>query len=183
MTTLVAQQSNPLWFSWSPDGKYVAYIDRHGPLLVLDAASGEVVARSPVNGVLAFFWSPDSAHIAYITVASTQPGSFSASAPSAARLAAQTPQPSGLAWSVLDVADSANRQYGSFIPTQEMIYLLTYFDQFAQSHRLWSPDSSEIVYSEITPDARSVISLLDTTQEIAVPLVIADGVIGIWSFN
>jgi TolB protein len=141
-----------------------------------------VVASSPVDGVLSFFWSPDSAHVAYVTLGSS-PGSFSASAPSDARLVAQTQQPTGLAWSVLDVEDGANRRYGSFIPTQQLVYLLTYFDQFAQSHRLWSPDSRHIVYSEITADERAVISLLDTTQEVTVPLVIADGVIGIWSFS
>jgi hypothetical protein len=39
------------------------------------------------------------------------------------------------------------------------------------------------VYSEVTADRRQVISLLDTTPEISVPLVIADGTIGIWSFR
>lgn len=182
-STLVSGQANPVWFSWSPDGSQVAYIDRAGPVLVLDAASGEVVARSPTAGVLAFFWSPDGNHIAYVTLAAPEPGSFNAYAPSGAKVLAQAQQPTGIAWSVLDVADGANRRYGSFLPTNNLVYLLTYFDQFAQSHHLWSPDSRQLVYSEVTPDGRPVISLLDTTQAISVPLVIADGVIGIWSFS
>ncbi|MFN8563096.1 MAG: hypothetical protein U0703_16140 [Anaerolineae bacterium] len=69
------------------------------------------------------------------------------------------------------------------MPSNEFIYLLTYFDQFAQSLHLWSPNSRQIVYAEVTPEGRRVIDVLDTTQELSVPLVIADGRIGIWSFG
>lgn len=184
LSTLVSGQVNPIWYSWSPDGSHVAYIDREGPLLVVDAASGEVVSRSPVQGVIAFFWSPDNAHIAYITLAATEPGSFNAYAPDEIKVLAQTqPTPAGITWSVLDIANGATRRYGSFVPSSELVYLLTYFDQFAQSHRVWSPDSRQLVYSEILPDGRRVINLLDTTQEISVPQIVADGFIGIWSFS
>lgn len=184
LTTLVSGQSRPLWFAWSPDGSQVAYIDRNGPLLVLDAATGEVVARSPVEGVIAFFWSPNGEHIAYITLSTVEPGGFNAYEPGEIKvLAQQQPAPTGIAWSVLDIADGANRRYGSFVPSNEFIYLLTYFDQFAQSHRVWSPNSRQIVYAEVTPEGRRVIDVLDTTQDISVPLVIADGRIAIWSFG
>ena len=177
--TLAASQANPIWFSWSPDGKQVAYIDRQGPLIVLDAASGATITRTPVDKVLAFFWSPDSQHIAYVTP--PQPaGSFTAAKRAAASLR-QTSE--GLAWSVLDVANGANRHYSAFQPTNEQLYLLVYFDQFAVSHHVWSPDSREIVYSEVTADHHQVISLLDSTQAAAVPVVVANGVIGIWSFS
>ncbi len=180
ITTLAAGQANPIWFSWSPDGKQVAYIDRQGPLIVLDAASGAVVTKTPVEGVLAFFWSPDSQHIAYLTPFVTT-GTFTAAkhAPSSLR---QTQTPPGLAWSVVDVSDGANRHYASFEPSDELLYLLVYFDQFAVSHHLWSPDSRQLVYSEVTADRHHVISLLDATQPGA-SQVIADGVIAIWSFS
>ncbi len=182
-STLASQLANPIWFSWSPNGQQVAYIDRQGPLLVLDAASGKIVTRSPVSGVMAFFWSPDSAHLAYVTLSSPA-GTFSAADSANPRLAAQAQNaPTSLAWSVLDVADGANRRYSSFVPTSDLVYLLTYFDQFAPSHRLWSPDSRDLVFAEVTPDHRQVIDLLDTTQTVAVPLVIANGTIGIWSFK
>jgi TolB protein len=137
-----------------------------------------MVARSSTNSVLAFFWSPDSEHIAYVAPVSS-PGSFSAK-PYNAPVLQET---AGLAWTVLDIEDSESRTYGSFFPTEEMIYLLTFFDQFAQSHRIWSPDSRHLVYSEVTPENEAVISLIDATQAVSVPLIIAEGVIGVWSFG
>src|SRR5690606_11134370 len=111
---------------------------------------------------------------------STPPGSFSAGS---SRIVAQPQQPPlGIAWSILDVSTESVKQYGSFLPTEETIYLMTYFDQFAQSHRVWSPDSKHILYSELTP-AGPVINLLDTSQVGSVPFSIAEGVIGVWSFE
>ncbi len=184
LQTLAANQANPVLFAWSPDGSQIAYIDRLGPLIVLDAVSGEEVSRSPNSVVQAFFWSPDSSHIAYVTSGAPLEGSFNASAPSAIKIAAPMPQDAkSLAWSVFDVANSTVRRFGSFVPTREEFYMISFFDQFAQSHRIWSPDSRYLVYSEMTPDQGAVVSLLDTTQDIAVPLVVTEGVIGVWSFD
>jgi len=180
--TLAAGQVNPIWFSWSPDGKQVAYIDRQGPLIVLDAASGAVVTKSSAEGVLAFFWSPDSQHIAYLTPPPKSNGSLTA-AKRPVSLAQQSQPAQTLAWSVINVADGTNRQYGSFQPSDELLYLLVYFDQFAVSHHVWSPDSRDLVYSETTALGRHAIDVLDTTQANAAPQVIADGLIGIWSFS
>jgi len=170
-------------FSWSPDGNLIAYISSGDPLVVIDSVSGEIIASTPLGGVLAFFWSPDSANIAYVTLA-TPPGTFSAkpaqNSPSQLELAQAS---RGLAWSVLDVTTGTVDRYASFIPTQEMTYLLTYFDQFAQSHRIWSPDSRHLLYSELTSDGLPVINLLDTSTAFSVPLSIAQGLVGIWSFD
>ncbi len=184
LTTLATDLQNPLWFAWSPDGSSVAYINRQDPLVVLDAATGDEIARSPVDGVLAFFWAPDSQQIAYISLGSPA-GSFSAYAPADEKALAmkQPQQPSGIAWSVLDTASGANRRYSSFQPTNQQLYLFQYFDQFASSHHLWSPDSRYLVYSEIAPDARPVIRVLDTTQDVAIPSEIGEGLVGVWSFS
>jgi TolB protein len=88
-----------------------------------------------------------------------------------------------IAWSVLDISTGANRRYGAFFPTQDMLYMLVYFDQFAQSHRLWSPDSRYLIYAEVTPSNEASINLLDTAQSNTVPFSIASGFIGIWSFK
>jgi len=170
-------------FSWSPDGNYVAYrvgsSEGFGPIFIVDAVTGETIARSPVNGVFAFFWSPDSQRIAYITLATTS-GSFSARATHLAAPARQQ-EPNGLAWSVLDVKSESVNRYGAFIPTEQMIYILSYFDQFAQSHRIWSPDSRHLLYSEMTAEG-PVINLLDATQVDSVPFSVAQGFVGVWSF-
>lgn len=171
-----------VYFAWSPDGNKLAYANEHGPLYVVDAITGEMVTQSNVTGVLAFFWSPDSNRIAYITLA-TPPGSINAKMRARDSQIALVQQASGIAWSVMDVADGTTRRYGSFMPTQEMLYLLVYFDQFAPSHRIWSPDSRYLLYSETTPDGQASISILDTSQADVVPFSIAEGLIGVWSFS
>lgn len=183
---LAAELSGLVSFSWSPDGNRVAYriqtgASTFGPVFVVDAVSSEVVARSVVSGVLAFFWSPDSTQLAYVTAASP-PGTFSARDESGSGLAAVVQQMGGLAWSVLRVADGATSYYGAFMPTEDMRYLLQYFDQFSQSHRLWSPDSNYLIYGELTQEG-PFITLLDTKRVDSVPFSVAPGGIGIWSFN
>ncbi len=180
VTPLASGLTGPVWFAWSPDGSHVAYKHGDSPLFVVDTATGRTVARAQAQAnIVAFFWSPDSRSIAYVTPFEDTPGSFSAK-PNAQQEQPQVPR---LRWSVLDVAQGSVRQLSAFTPTQEMIYLLSFFDQFAYSHRVWSPDSRHLIYAEIAPDRHPVISLLDATQAIAVPLIIADGVFGVWSFD
>ena len=69
------------------------------------------------------------------------------------------------------------------MPTTEMVYLLNFFDQFAQSHSVWSPDSAHIVYSQMISEQQQVISILDMTRPDTVPFNVAEGVIGIWSYR
>jgi len=179
---LASDLEGPVAFAWSPDGNRIAYTADRGPLMVLDAVTGETLARSPVGGVYAFFWSPDGQRLVYVTLA-VQPGSFSASAGTDAHVAALVQQDPGLAWSVLEVATAANWRLATFLPTQDELYLLSFFDQFAQSHRIWSPDSRHIVYGELTPDRQSVVTILNVERQDSVPLTIAEGQIGVWSFE
>ncbi len=185
---LATELSGLVSYAWSPDGNRVAYrlqtgASSFGALFVVDAVSGEIIARSPVTGVISFFWSPDSQQIAYITL-SSPPGSFNASTETGGGVMAAPAQQQSLSlsWSVLHVADGATQRFGSFTPTREMLYLLQYFDQFSQSHRVWSPDSSHILYSEIAGDG-PVLSLLDVTRADSIPFTLTSGVVGVWSFN
>ncbi|GAB4308888.1 MAG: PD40 domain-containing protein [Phototrophicales bacterium] len=180
-TMLVEGLAGSVAFSWSPDGNMIAYrtITRNtiGELIVIDAITGEVIARTTSAEVLSFFWSPNSQKIAFVTIAQPR-GTFNINNP-----LQETPL-SLLGWSVLDVTNGIARAYSNFTPTDEMIYVLTYFDQFAQSHRIWSPDSTHIVFSEVLPNNQGYgISILDTTRPDTVPFFIAEGVIGFWSFN
>lgn len=164
-------------FNWSPDGQFIAYRvlsrDGVGALNVINAQTEEIVATSATESVIAFFWSPDSQKLAYITP-SDLPGTFSAS------FQQNDPQ---LTWAVLDVTNGLTRPYADFSPTQELVYLLTYFDQFAQSHQLWSPDSTQLVYAETLDDDSTSITILDINAEDTVTSSVANGVIGIWSFD
>ncbi len=182
--TLATGLTGLVSYNWSPDGTRLAYReltrDGYGNLIVVDAATAEVVTSSFSGGVVSFFWSPDSQQVAYITLGAAPQGQEARNNEN--HLLAQGAQQSmGVRWSILDVNSGAIRQSGTFVPTSEMIYLLQYFDQFAQSHRVWSPDSQELLYSEITPDG-PVIDLLDVSTANSIPVSVAEGVIGIWSF-
>lgn len=178
---LVEGLVGPISFSWSPNGDYIAYKDANGPVHVIDSNTGENLSTTPKEGVFAFFWSPNSQNLAYITLAAAPDSSIVKVDTNAKPLAVQGAN--GIAWSVLNVQDGTIHSYGAFQPTQEMIYLLTFFDQFAQSHRIWSPDSRYLIYSEFAGNRSPIISVLDTTQPDTVPFSVAQGVIGIWSFN
>ena len=190
--SLVSELTGVISFSWSPNGNYIAYRvvnqNNFGSLFVVDAISGEIVSRSSASGVIAFFWSPDSEKLAYITLG-TQGGSFSVQRDVDQQLVsslAQTVQnPSNFIWSTLNVETGLNRRYSAFQPTAEMIYMLLYFDQFVQSHSIWSPDSAHIVYSEIVESGspRPVVSILNVVDTDTVPVSIADGVFASWSYE
>ncbi len=172
-------------YNWSPDGRYVGYRilsdQRIGSLYVVDSVTGELIANSDIESVYAFFWSPDSQHVAYVALAT---GSGQADANTMAIPVSEARQDApDIGWSVLNVADSINRLYGTFAPTSEMVYLFNFFDQFAQSHQIWSPDSTHIVYGEISPEGKPIISILDMMQSDTVPSSVADGYIGIWSYE
>ena len=170
-----------LAFLWSPDGRYLAYRsitnERFGELMVIDALTGALVTRSRIDNVLAFFWSPDSQKLAYITPSDIQ-GFPTAS------LLSDTVQnvPLSLSWSTLNLATGLNRRLADFIPTYETQYLLSYFDQFAQSHRVWSPDSQHIVFGALNT-ARNQAEIRILTVETAEVDILADGTFGVWSFN
>ncbi|MEO1288175.1 MAG: hypothetical protein AAFV93_10435, partial [Chloroflexota bacterium] len=174
-------------FLWSPDGSKIAYrtVDQFGynAIVVIDAQTGEILDVADNRGAIAFSWSPDSSKIAYLTV---EDGSDSASITTRINQSfVQNNSPTYLTWNVLDIEAQTNVSYSSFIPTYEMVYLLTYFDQFAPSHRLWSPDSRYLVFAGGIADDQTVpmIYTLDTQANDASVTEIAEGTFGIWSFK
>ena len=89
-----------------------------------------------------------------------------------------------LTWNVLDLTSGASWQYyESFLPSRDMLYYLAYFDQFAQSHQLWSPDSRYLTYTALTEDGDAVIRLLDTDDPTRETIPVVEGQIGIWSYR
>lgn len=183
---LKAGLTDSVAYNWSPDGNFVAYrtLTARGQLsqvFVIDAVTGDGIEETLAEDVIAFFWSPNSEHLAYVTLA-TPRGSFNAQNPSSTILVSfDLQETEGFAWSVLDIQTGDARSYGAFLPTFEMIYVLSFFDQFAQSHRMWSPDSAYLVYSEITGEDETVLSVLDVRRPDSTPIIVADGVIGFWS--
>ena len=110
--------------------------------------------------VVAFWWSPDGSTIAAIRVTSVD------GAPEI-RLV------------FVDVATGEIRSQPLVRPSQVFInQVLTYFDQYALSHRLWAPDSSSFLLP-VTEDGGATRVLAVTPD--GTVLARLDGTIGFWS--
>ncbi|MCZ7546594.1 MAG: hypothetical protein M5R40_25100 [Anaerolineae bacterium] len=164
-------------FEWSPDGTQVAYVDfaDTAHLKIVDANTGSEVAAL-AQGVVAFFWSPDGARIAYLTF---EPERLTPQPIAYRQPAQQAPQ---LQWFIYDLATDATAVSVVFTPTSDMVYYLSFFDQFARGHRLWSPDSARIVYAERLGDGRDVVSLIDAGDPGAAPQILVEGRFGVFSW-
>ena len=114
-----------------------------------------------VNG---FFWSPDGQKLAYLHQVATEE--------------------SWLQWRVVDLTTGVERGYNVFTPSYQMRYVIASFDQYAQSHRFWSPDGRYLVYADQDKDRVERVYLVDTLAERGTPPIFIDeGTIGFWSWN
>ncbi|MCP5100025.1 MAG: hypothetical protein GY943_31105, partial [Chloroflexi bacterium] len=177
---------------WSPTGNKLAYISGDdpdnpnylGPLRLVDADAVESHLLSR-DTVFAFFWSPDGRSIAYLSIVGDD-GEMNAQLPgllargSRAKLARQfSIPPFNLV--VIDVETGEGRvvlsgfQPGIVFLTQFM----PFFDQYALSHRLWSPDSQSLVLPVLNDAGRSQITIIPVNG--GAPRIIADGVSAFWS--
>jgi TolB protein len=169
-------------FSWSPDGKNIAYLNTQGGgartkselrSLKPDGSNDRLLSdESPI----AFFWSPDSARIAYLVRAQGEQGELQAVR------AGQQQNALHLTWKVLSIADNNVFALGTFIPSDAFTSLLPYFDQYAQSIRIWSPDSRSLVYAAVEEDDSDAIYVVNATGGEA-PHRIANGAIAVWSWD
>jgi TolB protein len=136
-------------FAWSPDGRQLAYAEGFQPspypfaTLSVHSDDGQESILLAEEPFLAFFWSPDSQKVAFIGLELTGPSAPEASASGTDAAPAQ--QQILLEWKVADVTTGDVRELVSFAPTRSELYIIQFFDQFAQSHNVWSPDSSQIV--------------------------------------
>jgi TolB protein len=192
-------------FSFAPAGPQLAYIgpgegDRQaplpfGPLRIVDASTGEA-RELPAKDLVAFFWSPDGSRIATIGLATpSDPSSADRPAPAAGgpQLASVTRDGSDLgergprdapgvdvAVTFVDVAagTATAPQVVSLSPLF-VNQVLPYFDQYALSHRVWSPDGSSILLPVVAEDGTESLQVLpvDGSQV----RILAPGSMGFWS--
>jgi TolB protein len=150
-------QSGSLALGWSPTGDRLAFTNGApdsphfwGPLRLLDVASGQtrVLTRQTV---LAFFWSPDGRAIAFITI-NGAPQDDGVNALAKTRQLTRLARPAQqlgqgfLTLSVINVDTGEGLRLLDFQPTAVFLtQFLPFFDQYALSHRLWSPDSRSLV--------------------------------------
>jgi TolB protein len=152
-------------FSWSPAAEQLAFISGSerqlnfaGPLRLLDMTTGETSLLGQ-ELVVAFFWSPDGRYLAAITT-DERPGGVIAEGNGRRRLSKPTQQHPAITLSlfVIDVAAGEKRYLTEFEPTLTFItQFLPYFDQYALSHRLWSPASDALVLPAREDDADHIL--------------------------
>ncbi len=160
-----------------------------GPLRLLDATTGDV--RTILDGpVVAFYWAPNGETIAALQVATPGDDSVADAGRIALARAAVTHGPAGRPAAVapglalrlvfLDVASGTIRaqravQVGDDFAQQQ----LPFFDQYALSHRVWSPDSRLVALPVADADGSTHISVIAADGSAAA--TIAAGVAGSWS--
>ena len=160
-----------------------------GPLRAIDPASGAV--RTLLGGsVVSFFWAPDGRTIAALRVkgpgdtnvaSRTDPvGVLAKAGVPAAQTAAQTAAGILLDVVFVDVASGAIRSERVVRLSDLFVsQVLPFFDQYALSHRFWSPDGSSIVLP--IDDEQGVSQLRIFPADGSESRQLATGVVGFWS--
>jgi TolB protein len=159
-----------------------------GPLRLIESRTGTV--RTLLDrSVVAFFWSPDGKKIAALRLA--QPGDDQVAAGSGLVLAGASvprPSPGGIAQApgivvrlaFVDVATGrVGRDRVIRLGDHFVEQLLSYFDQYALSHRLWSPDGASILLPLVDASGRDQLVVVPAGG--ADPRPIAGGAKGFWS--
>jgi dipeptidyl aminopeptidase/acylaminoacyl peptidase len=150
-------------FVVSPDGERVAFQvlepERTLPLSVIDVDSGDTVEITD-SAIAAFFWSPDSERLLYLD-----------------------PDPDGeqfwFRWGVWD--GSSSFLLPRFVPSLLMAGdYLQFFEQYAQSMSLWSPDGSAFAYPGTNEDGQEGIWIQSARLDRA-PVLVAEGDFVAWS--
>ena len=150
-------------FVVSPDGERIAFQvlepERTLPLSVIDVATGETVEITD-HAIASFFWSPDGERLLYLD-----------------------PDPDTeqfwYRWGVWDGTSSWLTR--RFVPSLRLAgEYLQFFEQYAQSMSLWSPDGSAFAYPGMSEDGEEGIWIQSARPDRAAVLV-ADGDFVTWS--
>lgn len=185
----------PVAFGWSPADDVLATISPdpenresllnfYGPLRLVDADGGDVVTISS-GDVIAFFWSPDGRFIAYFTVAGAG-SEFNASLTGASRSSrgsnnVRQEGPPRLSLWVADVESGQSQLLVTFEPTTIFLrQLLPFFDQYALSHPLWSPDSQALIMPLVESGTDRLYVIPVDRRQI---WPVAEGSAGFWSWR
>ena len=173
--------------AWSPTANQLAFTNGTepddgnfiGPLRLMDAATGEVRVLSQ-EPIVAFFWSPDGRYLAAMSIARSGEGDINALAnkPIASKPRQQQNLPR-LRLLVFDVTTDEGRLLFDFVPTVTFVsQFLPFFDQYALSHRLWSPNSDALVLPMVENGRNQIFIInINTGQK----RFLANGLMPFWS--
>ncbi len=167
-------------FAWSSDGEKVAYIASDqvlpngllGALHVLNLTTSEEIVQD--KQVFAFFWSPNNEKIAFFVPFIDSSSSDSESGSSSQNLFFQL--------NVLDIKSGENHESFSFVPTQEFLSVLSYFDQYHQSNTIWSPDNNNLVLSFMDDQGQPGIAVVAASGQLE-PRLLDQGFLAFWSWK
>jgi TolB protein len=170
----------PFYFEWSPDGSRVAWAsggDPLDPVIISPADPTGQTVMTQVENVVAFFWSPDSTKLAVVALEPVGDDASDMSSPLSVIFT----------WWTVDAATGYASKLARFFPTAEQFDLFRNFDQYAQSHHVWSPDSRYIVYADLPERGNKALPgtiwLVDTDQLSSAPLALMQGRQAIFSFK
>ncbi len=156
--------------SWSPSANLLAIMSPeqdsphfYGSLRLLDAETGllETLSR---NLSIAYFWSPDGRYLAYLSPAGQ-------SSPSIGDSNLQTIQQRdtlALELYIIDLNTGSEDLLSIFIPSPLFLaQFLPFFDQYALSHRIWSPTSDALALPILSPAGQPTISIFTLDGTVA----------------
>jgi len=152
-------------FVVSPDGGRIAFQvlepEDTLPLSVIDVRTGETVEITE-SAIASFFWSPDGERLLYLE---------------------PDPLPDEtqffFRWGVWDGTSSFVTP--RFVPSQLIaVEYLQFFEQYAQSMSLWSPDGSAFAYPGTSEDGQEGIWIQSARPDRA-PVLVAEGDFVAWS--
>lgn len=173
-------------FAWSSNGTQLAYLDGEqpiptgaiGPLHVVDLETSREIVED--GNIVGFFWSPNGEELAYFILVQIEPDSSSSGGNSGG--STQSSPQLALELHVLDVATSESRKIFAYIPTQQFLSILPYFDQYHQSVTIWSPDNNNLVLSLIDTSGAPTIAIVAASGKLE-PRRLADGYLAFWSWQ
>ncbi|MEM7331054.1 MAG: hypothetical protein AAF490_03105 [Chloroflexota bacterium] len=189
-------QKGMMALTWNPSLSLLATISTdtvdqrpYGPLNIIDPVQKQT--KTVINkNVLAFFWSPDGQKIAYLLLPSVIKSDEQTSGYQPTKgmytngvvpftLSMPTEEPHlAVELRVFDLKKNEDRFLMKCSPpTTFLNQYLPFFDQYALSHRLWSPDSQHIVLPHLQEETAVLqISSLDGQLQ-----TVVEGLMPSWS--
>ncbi|MDK1030020.1 MAG: hypothetical protein QGM50_12160 [Anaerolineae bacterium] len=186
--TILTTFEGKIAFNWAPVGDFIAYIEginnpglTRGKLSFIDLSNPKdpITLETETEDVVAFFWSPDGEEVVYFV-----PHAGSAPAEGAEGAESDLPaQPPFLSIHIAEAKNGKIRDLGTFIPTEEFVSILPYFNQYQHSATIWSPDGENIVISGLGGQENVPIILLVPSSGNLTATFLVEGTSAYWSWK
>ncbi len=176
--------------TWSPTEPLLAYTSGNepesnsfvGPLRLFNAQTGEVTLLSR-DAVIGFFWSPNGRYIATFTI--NDPSLERDINASSRKFPLAKPAQQGnlpqLELVIFDTTTMEGKELFRYIPTLPFLtQFLPFFDQYALSHQMWSPQSDALVLPMIEENRNQIVIVSINSGE---KQYLADGGMPFWSLR